>query len=171
VKRLVAGANRSRGSYGYGCSKPDSIGQWLPAGPLPTWPNPQRFCRDALNRNRGRRNAHRDSPLAHLSEDRSFSRTFGVGILLHDFVHTNVPLKRMRVSKHGAARFPTASGLFRSEDSFKKLLTRYCANEQQNINPRTDETRDLCLGFAAIPIPKPRVTVSTTQRSNPKSTA
>jgi hypothetical protein len=67
--------------------------------------------------------------------------------------------------------FTTASGLFRSEDSFKKLLTRYSANEQQNINPRTDETRDLCLGFLAIPIPKPRVTVSTTQRSNPKSTA
>lgn len=99
VNRLVAEANRSRRSYGYGCSKPDSIGQWLPAGPLPTWPNPQRFCRDALNRNRGRRNAHRDSPSAHLSGDRNFSRTFRVGILLHDFAHTNVPLKRVRVSK------------------------------------------------------------------------
>jgi hypothetical protein len=156
-----------------GAQAPDYIGQWLPARPLPTCPNRQCFCHDALNQNRGLRNAYRGLTVGLPIRGSKLSRTFGVGILLHDFVpiHTNVPLKRMRVSKHGAARFPTASGLFRSEDSFKKLLTRYCANEQQNINPRTDETRDLCLGFVAIPIPKPRVTVSTTQRSNPKSTA
>ena len=42
----------------------------FPAGPLPTCPKRQCFC-DALNRNRGRRNAD-DLPLAYLSDDRSF---------------------------------------------------------------------------------------------------
>lgn len=49
------------GSYGL-LKAPTISVNGFPARPLPTWPNRSCFCRDALNRNRGRRNAYRDSP-------------------------------------------------------------------------------------------------------------